>query len=272
MPLHLHIFDTGYCLASEHHIIRGGARRTVACHALVALLHHPQHGWLLWDAGYAPRLLEVTRSYPFRLYRWLTPMAIDPVEAVVAQLARFGLRPEDIGTIVISHFHADHIAGLRDFPTARFVVSASAYQAVTQLSGIAALRRGFIPALLPTDFAARAGLVVDFDGPALPGLGTTHDLFGDGALLLVELAGHACGQIGMLAKTERGTVFFVADGAWQRRAIVEQRPPHPITQSIVDNVHATHDTLARLRQFMVARPDVVIVPSHCPEALAELLY
>jgi glyoxylase-like metal-dependent hydrolase (beta-lactamase superfamily II) len=272
MLLRLHILDTGYCLASEHHILRGGARRTVACHALVALLHHSQHGWLLWDTGYAPRLIEVTRSFPYRFYRWLTPLAIDPQEAAVAQIARFGLRPEDISTIVLSHFHADHIAGLRDYPAARFVASAAAYQDVEQLDGLAALRRGFIPALLPADFATRARLIADFNGPALPGLDATHDLFGDSSLLLVELPGHARGQIGLLAETARGSVFFVADGAWQRRAIVEQGPPHPITHSIVADVAAMHATLAGLREFSLARPDVIIMPSHCPEALAELLY
>ncbi|NJM07575.1 hypothetical protein HC891_17405 [Candidatus Gracilibacteria bacterium] len=92
MSLRVHILDTGYCLASEHHVMRGGRRRTMACHALVALLYHPRQGWLLWDTGYAPQMLTATRRWPFRLYRWFTPLALDPAEAVVAQIARFGLR------------------------------------------------------------------------------------------------------------------------------------------------------------------------------------
>src|SRR5262245_15718756 len=59
-PLECHILDTGYCLASEHHLICGGRHRTVHCHSIVALLRHPRHGWLLWDAGYAPRILKAT--------------------------------------------------------------------------------------------------------------------------------------------------------------------------------------------------------------------
>ncbi|NJM07574.1 MBL fold metallo-hydrolase [Candidatus Gracilibacteria bacterium] len=173
---------------------------------------------------------------------------------------------------MISHFHADHVAGLRDFPAARLVASEAGYVAVASLKGVNALRRGFIPALLPPDFAARAQLIADFKGLELPGLGPSYDLFGDGTLLLVELPGHARGQIGLLAATERGTIFFVADGAWLRRAIVEQRPPHPITHRLVDDVAAMHTTLAGLSQFTHACPDVIIVPSHCPEALAELLF
>ena len=70
------LLDTGYCLASEHHIIRGGRRRQVACHALVALLRHPTRGWVLFDTGYAPRLLDATRGWPFRMYRWATPLRL----------------------------------------------------------------------------------------------------------------------------------------------------------------------------------------------------
>src|SRR5947209_20487677 len=91
-----HVLDTGHCLASEHHLIRGGRRRRVACHSIVALLRHPRHGWMLWDAGYAPRLLEATRGVPFRLYRWATPLRLDPSLAVVAQLPRFGLAARDV--------------------------------------------------------------------------------------------------------------------------------------------------------------------------------
>src|SRR5262245_41999280 len=68
--LRCHVVDTGYCLASEHHLIRGGARQTIHCHSIVALLEHPQHGWLLWDTGYAPRMLDATRWPPYRFYRW----------------------------------------------------------------------------------------------------------------------------------------------------------------------------------------------------------
>ena len=99
-------------------MLRGGQRRRFDCHALVALLCHPRHGWLLWDTGYAPRLLDATRHLPFALYRRATPLHLHPELAVAAQLGRWGLVPGEISRVVLSHFHADHIAGLRDFPRA----------------------------------------------------------------------------------------------------------------------------------------------------------
>ena len=82
---------------------------------------------------------------------------------------------------------------------------------------VGALRRGFLPMLLPADFARRASFPNSFNGPLLPGLGPTCDYFGDGSLLLVLLPGHARGQIGMLAQTESGPVLFAADCCWLSR-------------------------------------------------------
>ena len=81
-----HILDTGHCLAHEHVLIQGGGRKPVACHSLAALLGHPEHGWLLWDAGYAPRMWEATAHFPYSLYRLATPLRLRPELAVAAHL------------------------------------------------------------------------------------------------------------------------------------------------------------------------------------------
>ncbi|HLQ30270.1 MAG TPA: MBL fold metallo-hydrolase [Ktedonobacteraceae bacterium] len=269
MPtLQCHMLDTGYCLAWEDHVIQGGQHKRIACHALVALLGHAQHGWTLWDAGYAQRLLDVTRKLPFSLYRRATPLYLRPELEVVAQLGHYGLKARDIQRIIVSHFHADHIAGLRDFPDAELITSQAAYADVARRQGMNALRRGFIPALLPGDFRERATLLSPFSGPPLTGLGATHDLFGDSSVRLVSLPGHAHGQIGMLAQTEGGSVLFAADGCWLTRSIHERRPPHRITHLFVDDPRAVHSTIHALHEFVQAYPDVRIVPSHCPEAFA----
>jgi glyoxylase-like metal-dependent hydrolase (beta-lactamase superfamily II) len=263
-----HVLDTGYCLAWEHHLMRGGRYRLVACHSLVALLGHPSHGWLLWDTGYAPRILEATRQLPFWLYARAAPLRLRPDLAAAVQLRHKGLQPADVSGVIISHFHADHVAGLRDFPGAQWIALRSAYNDVAWRRGLNALRRGFIPTLLPDEFGERATLLPPFTGALLPGLGRCHDLFGDGALKLVELPGHARGQIGLLARTTRGRVFFAADGCWLTQSIRERRPPSRVTHIFVDDPQAVRTTIAGLHSFSQAWPDVRIIPSHCPEAFA----
>ena len=264
-----HILDTGHCLAHEHILIQGGAHKEVACHSIVALLGHPEHGWLLWDAGYAPHMLTATRHFPFSLYRLATPLRLRPELAAAAQLPSLGLAPSDVQTILISHFHADHLAGLADFPTSRFLALREAYAGVANTRGLAALRRAFIPSLLPPDFPRRVTLLDAFTGAELPALGPTCDYYGDGSLLLVRLPGHARGQVGLLANTDRGPIFFVADSCWLARSVRENRPPSRIGGLIADNTTELAATIAGLHTFAAARPDVLILPSHCPETFAQ---
>jgi glyoxylase-like metal-dependent hydrolase (beta-lactamase superfamily II) len=267
----LYLLDTGYCRASESSLIQGGARRLIDCHALVALLHHTREGWLLFDTGYAPLLTEATALFPYLLYRWMFFAHAKPEQAVAAQLSRFGLTPADIQQVIVSHFHPDHASGLVDFPASRFVATRTAWNAVQGVTGMTALRRGFLPTLVPSDFASRAHLLDKPNGPELPELGATYDLFGDGSVLLVPLPGHAKGQIGLFAPdTPRGPVCLVTDAAYQTRSLRENRPPAPITHLFVDDGAAVAETVARLHRFHKQRPDVLLLPTHCPEAFARV--
>jgi glyoxylase-like metal-dependent hydrolase (beta-lactamase superfamily II) len=265
-----HVLDTGYCTASEHLMVRGGARRPVECHALVALLHHGREGWLLFDAGYSPRLAEATAGLPYSLYGRMLPAHTSAEQAVVGQLARFGLQATDVRHVIASHFHPDHACGLRDFPAARFVCDRGAYADVARRSGWAALRAGFLPGLIPPDFADRARFVDAYeDSPDMPSVGRAHDLFGDGSLLLVPLPGHARGQVGLFVpETPHGPVFLVADGAYLTRSLRDDVPPHPVTNLFADDGRAVRATVSRLHAFHRARPDVALIPTHCPEAYA----
>lgn len=263
------VLDTGYCLASERTMIKGGRSEQIDCHAIVALLHHPKHGWILWDTGYAPRILDATRLPPWRLQRIATPLRLDQARPVLDQLSNYGLSASDIRYVILSHFHADHIAGLRDFPAAELIASAEAYADVMPRKGMNAMMRGFIPSLMPEDFRERARLLPPFHGPEIAPLGPSLDLFNDGSMRLVQLPGHAKGQIGLLVNSKQGELFFCADGAWMREAIRRQAPPAQLASLIVDDPKEVALTISRLHQFSLLHPDVVLIPSHCPEAFAE---
>ena len=116
----------------------------------------------------------------------------------------------------------------------------------------------YVPALMPDDFDRRAVLLPPFAGAPLGTLGPTHDLFGDGSAVLVELPGHARGQMGLLAQTLRGRIFFAADSVWLSASYRERRPPHRMTHLFIDDPVAMHGTIDRLHDFAAANPDVAV--------------
>src|SRR5258708_22506163 len=119
-------------------------------------------------------MLEFTRRLPFLLYRYAMPLRVNPELTVTRQLANRGIAPGDIRRILISHFHADHIPGLRDFPGAELIASRDGYDDIAARRALSAISRAFIPDLLPGVFLERVNLAARFDGPSLPALGPTH--------------------------------------------------------------------------------------------------
>jgi len=264
----LRLFATGCCTHPEWVTLRGGSLRAVPIPALFALIEHPQKGLILFDTGYASRFYSETSRWPQALYRWVTPVLHSTSQDAARQLAKLGVKPDDVSAIVISHFHADHIAGLRDFPSARFLYRQAALDAVQPLTGLRAVRAAYLPGLLPDDFAARA---LPIDGapvaqlPQLP-LGPALDVLGDGSLLAVDLPGHAAGQIGLLLATDRGPRLLCADAAWSSAAFRDNRPPHWLAGLIMPSRDEYRRSFAALVETHRAFPELLIIPSHCGEA------
>ncbi len=258
------LIDTGYCTASEHHIMRGGEHRTIKAHALAVLLEHPTAGRILFDTGYASRVKLAFKHFPFQLYGAITPVTTRSDWSVVSQLGRLGIAADQVSRVIVSHFHADHIGGLRDFKHARLIASRQAFEDVHRARGFAALRRAFVPALMPNS-SEQFTLIDSFTSEALEPFAATHDLLGDGSLRLVRLPGHARGQVGLFAQTVVGPVLFAADGAWTSEAIRENRPPVPLALRLVGDPQGTLKTLHSLHGFAQTHPNVWIIPTHCPE-------
>ncbi|MGE5074085.1 MAG: MBL fold metallo-hydrolase [Anaerolineae bacterium] len=267
------ILRAGYCTCPEHLAIQGGRWRGIHFPAMFALLEHERSGPMLFDTGYSQRFFEETRALPNRVYRWMTPVTLREADLAVSQLAARGIRPKDITRIFISHFHADHISALGDFPHASFVYLPSAFERLRGRTGLRAMAHAFMPGLLPPDFEARSQLV-DISQPcSLPPehapFRRGYDLLGDETLLAVELPGHAWGQMGLLARDEQRPYFFVADAAWLMRSIAANRPPHALANLLFSDPSEYRGTLTGLHDYHRAHPGIAMIPSHCEDTLDE---
>lgn len=191
----------GHCRHCERMVRADGHWHAVEFPALSVLIRHPQRGALLYDTGYAEHFFRATDPLPERLYRWATPVTLPAQERLQAQLARRDLALDDIGWCLISHFHADHVGGLRDLPTARFICLHADYAQLRAASRLGGLRRALLPQLLPDDFAQRVQFAEQAPqralGGAWKGLGVGYDLFADGSVMAVALPGHVPGQMGL---------------------------------------------------------------------------
>lgn len=269
MELKFKLFSSGYCTAGQHHAVRGAKRKNIRFYATWVLIQHPQHGNILFDTGYAQRFHSVTASLPEKIYALLTPVSLAPEEEAHRQLSQQGIAPEAINWIIISHFHADHIAGLADFPQAKFICSDTAWNDIKNTRGIKALKKGFLPALLPSDFEERLRTVSFSEALEVhPQLGPLLDVFGDKSIQLCALSGHAKGMVGALLASSP-SVLLASDAAWLKENL-EGKLPHPIVKLFFDSWPDFEKSLDRVRAFQQANPEALIVPCHCEASYRHL--
>jgi N-acyl homoserine lactone hydrolase len=171
---------------------------TLPVHAF--LVEHPA-GPCLFDTGQTARA-TAPRWFPwwhpfFRLARF----ELGPEDEVAAQLAR----PEEVRLVVLSHLHTDHVGGLDAFAHADVVVLRGEWERARGLRGRV---RGYLPQRWPGAVQPR---LVDLDGPPFAAFPATHDLLGDGRLLLVPLPGHTPSHAGLLVRDDGRTLLLAGD-------------------------------------------------------------
>jgi glyoxylase-like metal-dependent hydrolase (beta-lactamase superfamily II) len=269
-----HLLRVGACRHPEMMARKGGHICPVDFPALVGLILHDDFGPILFDTGYHRRFFTATEAFPERLYRMMTPVQYSDTDSLELQLERFGLVPSDIAGVFISHFHGDHVAGLKLFPKARIFCARDGLDRTRQGGRFTRVRQGLLSALVPDDIDARATFVEDMAqsfvdlGPFTSGI----DLIGDGSLFAIQLAGHCPGHWGLLVRPQTGPyAFFIGDAAWSLSAIRDNVPPPALTTALLGNTAIYRATLLTLNQLSKTRPQVEIIPSHCEITAAKWL-
>lgn len=241
--------------APERLMLRGGRWQSLDLHVRYGLYLSETAGPVLIDTGYTRHAVsDPGRSLGLRAYSVaLRPklLAEGQPEAV---LARFNLRRKDVTRVIVTHFHADHVSGLSQFPNARFTVSAWGWISLQAKSRFDNLRHGIFPELLPPDFADRVDLV-----EAAPAAQHSkgHDLLGDGSILSLPLPGHADGHFGLIFPQLPRPLLYAVDAQWLRDALPKDRRPGFPSRLIAADPNAL-DASSDLVETFVRHGDVVL--------------
>ena len=260
------VYQAGHCTAPEKLIMRDGRWQSTTLPALFFLLEHAEHGRILVDTGYAPRIYEYEglSSFPYSTFARMHSFFVEDGETAVSQID-----PSSIDAIILTHLHPNQIGGLRDFPDVALIYFQEAYAVAEENRTRQAMLSRFMPDLLPDDFLTRSRTRSATRSRPIPYqfMPFTHgwDIFEDGSLLAVHLPGHAYGQMGLFVQTAEGLVFLCADACWHSRNYREPVRPHPTANLLKNEAKVYRNILERIQEFHRRNPTVPIYPSHCPE-------
>lgn len=257
-------FKTGYCTHASCTVMRGSGFAQCEFPAQVFLIEANNKLWL-WDTGYSNHFEDETKGI-FAIYRNMPKAYFSEREAILNQLKAQGITDNDLEGIFISHFHGDHISGLKDFPKTHFMASKKGWDYVKDKRGFSALIKAFVPGLIPENFTTRLSFIENFEKVQL-----SEELapFTEGyyvpnsnkELIVVDLPGHAAGHVGIFVATETGWELIASDAAWRRENYRELIMPMRVANIIMDNSAAFKNTLQKLHQLDEKRK-VNILLSH----------
>ena len=251
---------TGITHRSAGFAYRGGSFADARDFAMTAtLVRHPR-GDVLIDTGFGRAIDTQVRLMPW-FFRVTTHY--ETLASAADRLAAAGYDRTRLRAILLTHAHWDHASGIGDFDGTPVLVTADERRFIAD--------GGWLTAVARTAENARYE-PYDFEGGPYLGFPRSHDLHGDGAIVVVPASGHTPGSVVVFVALPTGKRYaFVGDLVWQREGITlrEERPWLQRALADVDPA-AVRANIARMAAIATRFPEIAIVPAHDARAFAEL--
>lgn len=266
----LKVLNAGNYRTMENFINRQAPMKSIWGPALFFLIDHPVHGKILFDTGYDTRYYTATKKFPYSILKLLVPARITPEENALKQLQDMGISPKEV-TVILSHLHIDHTAGIHDFPESKIYISKEEWE-YTRKSSLKLLSDCYLKSLFDQINPAHVSQVDFSQGSPYGPFSQSFDVFGDGSLILIPLYGHTVGQMGLIVNcSPQERYFLIADSVYTRKNYQNM-----VRGAFVSNIAHT-DKKRYFSQFQLlhdlqeTNPDLHIMPSHDQDVYNEYI-
>jgi glyoxylase-like metal-dependent hydrolase (beta-lactamase superfamily II) len=223
------------------------------------LVCHPQ-GDVLIDTGVGRTIVSQLKQAPL-LFRLGTDLL--PLKTAADQLDVAGYDRKHLRFIVLTHAHWDHVSGVPDFPGVPVLVTAAEHRFINEGGWVTVTARGVDSSQL-REYA--------FDGGPYLGFDNSHDLYGDGSIVIVPAPGHTPGSVVVFITLPGGARYAcVGDLVWQREGILEREErPWATSKTMGEDPVALRLSLLRMNALVTRYPQFTLVPAHDARGYASI--
>ena len=221
-------------------------------------IEHPE-GVIVVDTGDTARTAEpgyFPRWHPY--YRTSVQLEITPEQEVGPQLRGLGIAPEEVRTVILTHFHTDHAGGLSHFPKSDILVSKRDYK---NAQGFTGQVQGYLPHRWPKWFAPTP---IPFEQASVGPFEQSYEVTAAGDVLIIPTPGHTPGHVSVIVKAYALTYFLAGDTSYNQALLFAQEP-----DGVSLNTDTMLGTVDKVLTYAGAEPTVYL-PSHDPESVERL--
>ena len=200
------------------------ARDRVTLPVNVFLIEHPR-GLILVDTGWCREISPEGEYDPRAVRRVLPPHLASLFQpflpkgaAIHEQLARMGIRPEELDYVLLTHLDPDHVSGLRHVNTAKHIL-------VPEDEYFWSCRSVFKTRQPRKLWGDQPIERIFYRGSPLGPNRWAIDLFEDESIRLINVPGHTDGQAAVLIQNGRKYILLAADAAFSPRNWQEMITP-----------------------------------------------
>jgi glyoxylase-like metal-dependent hydrolase (beta-lactamase superfamily II) len=224
-----------------------------------ALVRHPQ-GDVLIDTGVGKTIASQLEQMPF-LFRLGTDL--EQLQTAADQLDAAGYARKHLRYILLTHAHWDHVSGVPDFPGVPVLVTAAERRFIDEGGWITVTAQSIERSRL-RDYA--------FEGAPYLGFAHSHDLYGDGSLVIVPAPVHTPGSVVVFVTLPGGVRYaFVGDLVWQLEGFLEHEERPWVTSKMMhEDPVALREALLRMSAIVTRYPQITIVPAHDARGYASM--
>ena len=248
----LHVFHTGSITVSSRVVYRDGSLpRQHTLDSLVFGIEHPRRGLVLVGTGLNRGLAEDAPRYLGPVRSVFGQADMQPGQDILSQLTTARLSAEKVKFVILPDLRLGHSGELESLSQAAAVV--------TREEHAAALSGSRLGLYMADEFDQVASWqFVDFP-PAAP-LGTfagSHDLFGDGSIELIDVAGATAGGLAVLVRLPDQPVFLCGNLAW-----TYSQARYAWEPGLTFQREWWWEKIWRLKKFKDLVPALLVLPDH----------
>ena len=248
----LRVFQTGSIVVSSRVVYQDGSLpQQHSLDILVFGIEHPKQGLVLVGTGLNRGLAEDAPRYLGPIRSIFGQADMQPGQDILSQLQTARLSAEAVKFVILPDLRLDHAGELESLSQAAAVV--------TREEHVAALSGAPLSLYIADEFdQITSWQFVDFstDTPLGP-FARSHDLFGDGSIELIDVAGATAGGLAVLVRLPARPVLLCGNLAW-----THSQARYAWMPGLAAQRELWWEKIWRLKKFKDLVPELLVLPDH----------